>query len=513
LLELGKKKTFQFFVRESWKREEPSEYRKMASSEADRAHLLEEFKAMTGTTDEFAISFLDSSDWKLEQAMELFLGGQGGVAQQTRDSSGGATSESGDEDMEILKIMEQHGVDRETAVAIREAGGGGSSQSSSAAAAGSVDADGVRAPILQKRARLFDTIEQEEGGMGYLAHDMRGLSVANAFDAQLRLARDMMAASAAGGAAASAESQRPSLFAPPRWMMFVGSFQDARAEAKAKKKWLMVNIQDQQEFQSLVLNRDLWSDDTTQTFIRESFVFWQQDRNAPEAAQFIHLYNPTQPFPHVCVIDPRTGERSRILKLKKKEADLRESFFDQITDFLDTSTFDATPKVRPSAPPASSSSLPQASLSGAATTEDADDKELAAAIQASLKVSEKSKSSTPPASAAAPSKQAAAAPSAAPAKPLPTFVPLEPEPAAGADATTIQFKFPDGSKAKRRFAKASPVSMLFAYVSQSQKVPTGARFDLLTGDVPARPLLAQIDQSLADADVLNQNLMVRVAAE
>ena len=494
------------------------------TSESERAGLLEEFKVMTGTTDEFAISFLDSSNWKLDQAMELFLGGSGGVAQQRHPRSAESSSSLEDEDeTHIQNIMNQHGVDRQTAEAIKEAGGGAT------AGAGATDVDGVRAPILQKRARLFDTVEQEEEpGLGFLANDLSSLSVANAFEAQIHLAaRHTMMANAANSAA---EFQRPSLFAPPRWMMFVGSFEEARAEAKAKKRWLLINIQDQQEFQSLVLNRDLWSDETTQMFIRESFVFWQQEKTSPEAQRFITLYNPSAPFPNVCIIDPRTGERLRILKLKKKESDLRESFFEQITEFVDGNSFDLPSKARQIASAASSSgsagsfkSAAPPATTTASTTRTDEDEELAAAIAASLTAEHHSKKPTEPNTKAPPPHMmtTSSTSSSSSARPItkapppvaaaaPTFVPLTPEPDASNNSTTIQFKFPDGSRTKRRFLKSDIVSMLFSFVAGTQKFATGSRFDLLTSGVPPRPLLADVEKTLIDADALNQTVIVRI---
>ena len=260
-------------------------------ADAERAILLDQFMQMTGTTHDFALSFLESSDWVLDTAIELFLGGQGGVAQEHHSET--SDVEVNEEDDEVIRIMNQHNVDYETAKAIKDAGGGQSATSESA--------DGVRAPILQKRARLFDTVEQEE----YLAHDMRGLSMRPAFDAHIKMAGDAMRA-----AVAASQAPRPSRFAPPHWMMFAGTFEEAREEAKRKKRWLIVNLQDQSEFQSLVLNRDLWSDEGVQTFIRDAFVFWQQEYTSVEAQRFITLYNPTSPYPYVCIVDPRTGERS-----------------------------------------------------------------------------------------------------------------------------------------------------------------------------------------------------------
>lgn len=42
-----------------------------------------------------------------------------------------------------------------------------------------------------------------------------------------------------------------------------------------ENKWLMINIQNVQDFACQCLNRDVWSNDAVKTIIREHFIFWQ----------------------------------------------------------------------------------------------------------------------------------------------------------------------------------------------------------------------------------------------
>jgi len=88
--------------------------------DALHAQQVADFMSLTGVGDEeFARSFLAASGYNFQEAVETFLGGQGGFA--------------------------------------APAGFGSPVASSAAAAAGAAfSEDGVRAPILQKRARLFD---------------------------------------------------------------------------------------------------------------------------------------------------------------------------------------------------------------------------------------------------------------------------------------------------------------------------------------------------------------------
>jgi len=259
-----------------------------------------------------------------------------------------------------------------------------------------------------------------------------------------------------------------------------------------------------------VVGRDLWSDDTTQSLVRESFVFWQKERSSTEAQRIISLYNPPSPFPQVFVIDPRTGERLATLKLKKKEGDLREAFFDQITAFLDPYSFEPAAKAKSSNTAAKAKNSSETSSSSNANVPESDeDKELAAAIKASLMASNAQENiAIDPKN----DKPVEAPQTTAPSNPVVrrSFIPLQAEPNAGPDTTTIQFRFTDGSRLKRRFLKSSPVGMLFSFVAESGKVSKEQNFELLTSEVPAKPLGQLEEKSLTDADACNQALIIRL---
>jgi len=44
---------------------------------------------------------------------------------------------------------------------------------------------------------------------------------------------------------------------------------------RAANKWLIVNIQNVQEFCCQVLNRDVWSNSTVKHVVRQHFILWQ----------------------------------------------------------------------------------------------------------------------------------------------------------------------------------------------------------------------------------------------
>ena len=67
-----------------------------------------------------------------------------------------------------------------------------------------------------------------------------------------------------------------------------------------------LGLQDAQEFQCQVLNRDLWSNQGVKSIVREHFVFWQQYKESDEAVRYMTFYKISD-WPYIAIIDPRTG--------------------------------------------------------------------------------------------------------------------------------------------------------------------------------------------------------------
>ena len=49
----------------------------------------------------------------------------------------------------------------------------------------------------------------------------------------------------------------------------------AREKGTSENQWVLINIQNVQEFPCQVLNRDVWSNPAVKDIIKQSFVFWQ----------------------------------------------------------------------------------------------------------------------------------------------------------------------------------------------------------------------------------------------
>ncbi len=143
---------------------------------------------------------------------------------------------------------------------------------------------------------------------------------------------------ATGGASeASARSNMLArLFQPPWDLMYKGSWEDARDEGKEHKKWLLVNIQDGSVFDCQTLNRDLWKNEGIAETVRENFVFLQYQKEDPRADPYIQFYfqqaDNTENYPHVAVVDPRTGEQ---IKVWSRKMPTPSDFLMQLHEFLD----------------------------------------------------------------------------------------------------------------------------------------------------------------------------------
>jgi len=96
------------------------------------------------------------------------------------------------------------------------------------------------------------------------------------------------------------------------------SWDEARDEGKDDKKWLLVNLQDMSDFNCQALNRDIWKDATVKSLVNENFIFLQYDKSDFAAEQYVTFYFPNEGhqnpnnYPHVSIIDPRTGEQVKV---------------------------------------------------------------------------------------------------------------------------------------------------------------------------------------------------------
>ena len=116
------------------------------------------------------------------------------------------------------------------------------------------------------------------------------------------------------------------LYAPPFDIMFPGTFEAFRHHAKEANKWMLVNIQREEEFSTHVLNRDVWSNESVRELLKYGFLFWQKHDTTSSAVDFFQTYKITPSeatFPFIAIVDPIT--RSLMKTLTKNPSNIPEA--------------------------------------------------------------------------------------------------------------------------------------------------------------------------------------------
>lgn len=147
-------------------------------------------------------------------------------------------------------------------------------------------------------------------------------------------------AQAAGASGSESRAQRlADLFRPPYDLMAHMTWDDARDAGKEEQKWILVNVQDMNDFNCQALNRDVWKDDAVVALVKDSFIFLQYSRGDARATEYNTFYFPAHAqenrdnFPHVAIIDPRTGEQVKVWSgIPFPSA---QEFHAQLVEFLD----------------------------------------------------------------------------------------------------------------------------------------------------------------------------------
>eukprot|EP00163_Fabomonas_tropica_P018708 TRINITY_DN330_c0_g2_i3.p1 TRINITY_DN330_c0_g2~~TRINITY_DN330_c0_g2_i3.p1 ORF type:complete len:524 (-),score=128.25 TRINITY_DN330_c0_g2_i3:139-1710(-) len=514
---------------------------------------LSTFIAVTGCDGSKAEEYLKSTDWNLENAVNLFLAAgpdtsasaTGAGSAGTSGGSSAASTGTGDAGLGVMGR------------GVGGGGGGGGVQEDSYMAE-----HGVRAPIAPKRATLQDDMAPGLSGLGmHFGFQMGGLhqpprrfgpgahgphqtatgTGASAFDPFADYSR------AAGDGDDEAEvidltgtqKKLADLYKPPTDIMYKGTFDEAKYRGSTDGKWLLVNIQKIDEFDSQRLNRDTWSHQMVQEIVKSAFVFWQVYHDSPEANYFTTYYPATE-YPVIAIIDPRTGARKKSWTGFQDPADL----LDKLGSFLGDN--DISQLGVSIAPAANNANTARSSATTTTTTtassdqptkrfkpSDAmtEDEQIAAAIAASLEqpgagagtsgssphvtsmdttADTTASTTTTTTTTATPAASAAAVPAPAGYTPVPTPT-LPEEPAAGTPETTrLQFRLPDGSRAVRRFRIKDPVSILYDFaVHKVEEAQSGRPFTLLMMDTAKGSPLEDKEQTLVDAGCKNTAVMVR----
>ncbi|KAM9378523.1 UBX domain-containing protein 7 [Phaethornis superciliosus] len=243
--------------------------------------LIQQFTAITGASESVGKHMLEACSNNLEMAVTMFLDG-GGIAEEPSTSSA------------AVSTVRPHTEDE------------------------------VRAPIPQKQEILVEP----EPLFGAPKRRRPARSIFDGFrDFQTETIRQEQELRN-GGAVDKKLTTLADLFRPPIDLMHKGSFETAKECGQMQNKWLMINIQNVQDFACQCLNRDVWSNEAVKNIIREHFIFWQVYHDSEEGQRYIQFYKLAD-FPYVSILDPRTGQKL----VEWHQLDVT-SFLDQVTGFL-----------------------------------------------------------------------------------------------------------------------------------------------------------------------------------
>lgn len=219
----------------------------------------------------------------------------------------------------------------------------------------------------------------------------------------------------------------------------------ARKRARELNRWLLLTIHAPTDFASQAMNRDLWNSALLQSFIKDNFVFMQIIVGGGEEKRYSSFYPYDGLYPHVALIDPRTGERVETLlvasipvpgfKLVPTDRDMLEI----LGDFLAQNPLDPLPSTSDESRKRSTSSP-------------------------KLEIVEESAKKTLTESLVP--------------KPTPQIIPQY----EGTDSIQIQFRLPSGQKHRHRFnPRTLSISEIFRTAAAVSQIPLG-EFKLRTAE-------------------------------
>lgn len=267
-----------------------------------------------------------------------------------------------------------------------------------------------------------------------------------------------------------------------------------------------------------MLNRDIWKDKAIAALVKENFLFLQYTKNSLDAQQFMTFYFPANShenpdnFPHVSIIDPRTGEQVKVWS--GAPFPTASDFHAQLAEFLDRYSLDASKKN----PVAKDTTKRPKVVDVDRMTEE---EMLEMALQNSMAPANGG-TSTPQAGAVDPDSltkaEAASAESqrAAEAVPAPVESPfasiasdqphVEPE-NNPATTTRIQFRHPSG-RVIRRFRLEDQVRRIYEWLkAEPLEGKEGVEFELK--QMPqGQDLMANLDGTIAEAGLKQGTVMI-----
>lgn len=140
-----------------------------------------------------------------------------------------------------------------------------------------------------------------------------------------------------GSLASAPVPPKPTSSQAPDEILSTLTWEEAQEVGIKEERWILISIHDPAIAKCQVLNRDIWNDPKIIDLVREKFTFFQCRKDEYRAREYISSHFPVYKlqgaYPHVAIVDPRTGEQlmlwsGHIPKAKDFLADLHE-FLDQ----------------------------------------------------------------------------------------------------------------------------------------------------------------------------------------
>lgn len=331
----------------------------MSADTESHDEAIKQFCGVTGADEERAMGLLEACDWNLELAINMHVDTDDGRGNANRPTSFSTNSAAGpstsmsnstsnnspdvitlpdvdeeEEDLNRRPARMQNHQRLSTASRINEPGPPMSTNALHLE-------DDVRPPIMPIRQVLVQHPAEFVSDIPQRRYNTRTGGMSDVYDAfrdfqaeaqWQEMAQHEGVASASTDSPASIANKRRTLqelFRPPLEIMFRGNFASARESGTSQNKWLLVNIQNGREFKCQTLNRDVWSNQTVKDILKEHFIFWQVYHDSFEGGRYIQFYKVTS-YPHVSIIDPRTGEQMRSWPTSIDH----NSFCDSVIEFL-----------------------------------------------------------------------------------------------------------------------------------------------------------------------------------
>ncbi|PJF17376.1 hypothetical protein PSACC_02862 [Paramicrosporidium saccamoebae] len=292
----------------------------------------------------------------------------------------------------------------------------------------------VRAPIQPRRAVLVDEMEE------YSA-DNYPRNPPTAFPPMEPFRDFRTEIPYLGDTATDARGLRlASLFRPPTEIMFTGTFDAARRQARQQSRYLLVTVHNPAEFPCQQMVRDVWNDTAVRDFIQEELIFVFVTVGTGEAERYSQYY-PFQGWPHWALVDPRTGKRVRSGTRVLKAPEMLMELVEYVSDH---------PLQSKRSSPTAITELEQSGTEEETVMEEGIGKPTMEESETGAETSTHQ------------SKQKA--------------VQMPEEPADGKDVLTVQIRYPDGTRQRRRFHLTDTINVIFDVVRAT--VPGLGTFDV-----------------------------------